>query len=339
MADPKLLDGAWETCSAPGTGNVSLLGAKTGYLSFSGTGAVNNDKVFYCIRDQSGGNEEWGVGTWVTGPTLQRTAGNVLGGTSGAATLVNFAAGTQDVFCSMMLGAFDQWAHRTNTFANLAALQAGRLLLPSDGFCAYRDDGTKLVPWGPLFPLTDPNLQTWTWIGQNSATLDTTHGGQAISSGGNSSTYKYHIRKKAAPATPYTITAALLISSARKTGFDTAAGILFRESSSGKLHSLRKELFSSNTSPQLLSEKMTLENAFSADYLSVNNAPWHGPLIWMRIADDGANRILSVSANGQTWQVFHTIGRTDFLTADEVGFFLDDFTGAGDMTLLSWKEA
>jgi hypothetical protein len=327
MADPKLLDGVWETCSAPGTGNVSLLGAKIGYLSFSGAGAVNNDKVFYAIRDQSGSNEEWGVGTWVTGPTLNRTAGNVLGGTSGVGTLVNFNAGTQDVFCSMMLGAFDQWVHRTNTFANLAALQAGRLALPSDGFCAYRDDGTHLVPWGPLFPFADPQLQTFAWVNQGNATIDTTKGGVYLANLTPAASYSWNIRKKAAPATPYKITVAFMPVFDVLNGGSTGAAyfcLTFRESSSGKLAMFFVRMYVNQSAVgtvYVASRKFTNETTYSSDY-TVNPYLVIGecPVWFLRIADDGTNRVLSFSTDGQ-------VG---------VGITGDMALG---MTLLDWKES
>lgn len=82
-----------ETCSSPGTGAVTLLGAVTGFQSFAVIG--NGNTTFYCIADQSGANWEVGLGTYsTTGPTLTRTT--PYSGSS--ATPVNFSAGTQDVF-------------------------------------------------------------------------------------------------------------------------------------------------------------------------------------------------------------------------------------------------
>lgn len=61
-----------ETAAAPGTGNVTLGGAVTGFQTFAGGGCTNNSKIYYGISD---GSTKWevGLGTWVTGPTLQRT--------------------------------------------------------------------------------------------------------------------------------------------------------------------------------------------------------------------------------------------------------------------------
>jgi hypothetical protein len=86
-----------ETSTTTGTSNFSLAGAVTGYRAFSAV-CSNNDVCWYCITLQSGTEWEIGLGTWVTGNTLNRTAANVLAGTAGAATLVTFSAGTKDVF-------------------------------------------------------------------------------------------------------------------------------------------------------------------------------------------------------------------------------------------------
>ena len=96
-----LADRVKETCSAPGTGTVTLLGAATGYQSFSaGIGASNT--TYYTIADQSGTNWEVGYGTiGAGGTTLARTT--VLA-SSNSGSLVNFATGSQDVWCDYPAG-------------------------------------------------------------------------------------------------------------------------------------------------------------------------------------------------------------------------------------------
>ena len=88
-------DRVLETCSAPGTGSVTLLGATTGYRTFSA--AVGNaNTCYYTIADQSGANWEVGLGTYAaSGNTLARTT--VLS-SSNSGSLVNFSSGTQNVF-------------------------------------------------------------------------------------------------------------------------------------------------------------------------------------------------------------------------------------------------
>ena len=91
-----LADRVRETSSAPGTGTVTLLGAVTGYQTFSASIGANNT-TYYVIADQSGTNWEVGLGTIGSGgTTLARTT--VLS-SSNSGSLVNFSSGTQDVFC------------------------------------------------------------------------------------------------------------------------------------------------------------------------------------------------------------------------------------------------
>ena len=89
-----LNDRVVETCTSPGTGNVTLLGAVTGFQTFA-SGVGNGNTCYYCIADQGGANWEVGLGTYSsTGNELTRTT--PYAGSS--ATPVNFSSGTQNVF-------------------------------------------------------------------------------------------------------------------------------------------------------------------------------------------------------------------------------------------------
>ena len=87
-------DRVQETTTTTGTGTVTLAGAVTGFQSFSVIGDGNT--TFYTIADQSGSNWEVGIGTYTaSGTTLARTT--VLS-SSNSGSLVNFNAGTKNVF-------------------------------------------------------------------------------------------------------------------------------------------------------------------------------------------------------------------------------------------------
>jgi len=89
-------DRVQETTNSPGTGTVTLLGAVSGYQSFS-TGVGINNTTFYVIADQLGTNWEVGLGALnSTGTVLTRTT--VYSSSNGGST-VNFATGTQYVWC------------------------------------------------------------------------------------------------------------------------------------------------------------------------------------------------------------------------------------------------
>ena len=95
-----LKDRVKETASSPGTGTVTLLGASTGYQSFSAIGDGNT--TYYTIADQSGANWEVGIGTYTSsGTTLSR---DTILASSNSGSIVNFSSGTQDVFCDYPAG-------------------------------------------------------------------------------------------------------------------------------------------------------------------------------------------------------------------------------------------
>ena len=90
-----LADRVKETTTTTGTGTVTLLGASTGYQSFSAIGNANT--TYYTIAGQTGSEWEVGIGTYTSsGTTLSR---DTVLASSNSGSLVNFSAGTKDVFC------------------------------------------------------------------------------------------------------------------------------------------------------------------------------------------------------------------------------------------------
>ena len=89
-----LADRVKETTTTTGTGTVTLLGASTGYQSFSAIG--NGNTTYYTIAGQTGSEWEVGIGTYTSsGTTLSRTT---VISSSNSGSLVSFSAGTKDVF-------------------------------------------------------------------------------------------------------------------------------------------------------------------------------------------------------------------------------------------------
>jgi hypothetical protein len=95
-----LKDRVKETCAAPGTGTVTLLGPVNGYAAFSTVGTGNT--TYYAIVDNTTFQWEVGTGTWTTGGsygTLARTT--VLSNSLGTTALINFSTGVQDVYITL----------------------------------------------------------------------------------------------------------------------------------------------------------------------------------------------------------------------------------------------
>lgn len=90
-----LADRVRETTTTTGTGTVSLGGAVTDYQSFAAIGTGNT--TYYTIAGTGTGEWEVGLGTYTSaGNTLSR---DTVLASSNSGNLVNFSAGTKDVFC------------------------------------------------------------------------------------------------------------------------------------------------------------------------------------------------------------------------------------------------
>ena len=114
-----LADRVKETTATTGTGTVTLAGASVGFQSFAVIG--NGNTTFYTIALQNGAEWEVGIGTYTSsGTTLSRDS--VLA-SSNSGALVNFSAGTKDVFVTYpasysLLGAGGQAIITNNTVIN-----------------------------------------------------------------------------------------------------------------------------------------------------------------------------------------------------------------------------
>lgn len=205
----------------------------------------------------------------------------------------------------------------------------------------YIFDGAARAAWLP--PLTTPVLADFAWVTQGTGTATEQYGGITLYEPGHGTAASLRILKKAAPATPYVITAGLVPSLWVANKTYCHFGLCFRQSSDGKVHTFGiLPVNTANYDPPFKSAKWTSDTAYSTEY---NSTAFHfTSIIWLRIADDGANRICSLSGDGFTWQAVHTIGRTDFLTANEVGFYVDAWnTGTPNMDvalhLIHWEES
>ena len=88
-----------ETSTTTGTGTLSLAGAETGYEGFvAGIGTGNT--TYYAIELNSAGEWEVGIGT-VTDATPDTLSRDTVISSSNGDALVNFSAGTKNVFCTL----------------------------------------------------------------------------------------------------------------------------------------------------------------------------------------------------------------------------------------------
>ena len=101
--------------------------------------------------------------------------------------------------------------------------------------------------------------------------------------------------------------------------------------------------FSDSSRTLVTVDKFSSATAFSANYTSIGWLAAAG--VWLQITDDGTNRKCLASNDGINYAQIHSIGRTDYLTADEVGFYVNNNDQGGNtnpnaiMVLLSWVQS
>lgn len=227
-----------------------------------------------------------------------------------------------------------------NTTQNVSTTKHGYAPKAPNDATKYLDGtGAWSVPAGSggginaFYPaFTTPVDGDFAWINQGGASVTVNgNGGIYLTAPANGSD-SLRIRKKSAPSTPYTVTACFLLDLINS-NFQQA-GLCFRQSSDGKLVT-----FASQSGPyEIHSLDWTNATTFSASNATLAKIP-HG-LMWLRMTDNGTNRILSWSGDGYNFTQLLSETRTTFLTADEVGFFVNaaNSSGAGNCTLLSWAQ-
>jgi hypothetical protein len=231
--------------------------------------------------------------------------------------------------------------HRSDVVASRpAAGLEGRLFFPTAGRTIDRDNGTLWTPYGPTYTLKEPIDGDFAWINQGGASVDMSEGGILLLA--PAGTGGLRIRKKTAPATPYTITVAFIPHMSGDPAAFPGMGPLFRKSGTGELVTFSyTQATTVFARPQKWNSPTSFNNGYVATWDAINNF-LTGDLVWMQISDNGTNLIFRVSNDGKNWYQTFSVSRTDFLSGgpDEVGFW-GNATASYDtaLWLLHWSES
>jgi len=332
--DPYDLDPEANGVADPGTSGSYSRGD---HVHTSGSGDGDMTKAVYDI-DANGVID---IAAGGTGATTAQAAIDALTNVSAATNehvLTKDTTTGSAIFKEAASGSGD--STYTDAYASRpAASNDGDLFFPNDSFYVQRDTGAAWASWGPIFPLTPLVNDDFAWVNQGDATVSVVNGGVYLEKPAATG-QSLRIRKKAVPSTPYTID--VLMIPTRAPVQVAEWGIGWRQSSDGKLAVL---MFQTSVTPNVTvySGKFTNETTWSAVYPSATLAltSWNVPPIFWRIEDNATNRIISYSWDGIHFMPWHSIGRTDFLTADEVIFYVcpNHATNKIGLNILSWKEA
>lgn len=168
-----------------------------------------------------------------------------------------------------------------------------------------------------LFPdaVQVPAVADFSWVNQGTATATDLSGSAGILlKMGAGSGDNLRMLVKSAPGTPYTITAWLTPMFGASA--NSAVGMCWRESGSGKIVTVGIA-----GARIVATGKLASPTSFNSVY-TVDDIRLYGPVA-MRLTDNGTNRIVEVSNDGVRWYTLHTVGRTDYLTANQVGIYVN----------------
>jgi len=203
--------------------------------------------------------------------------------------------------------------------------------------------------FGPVFGITPPNLQTWTWLNQGTSSVTTTNGSMYLQAGA-ASVHNLAGQMMPTPATPYTITATFLPSiynfvvngGGNTYGYPGCGLFWYQAGSAGGsqfgLRTLGYLQLASTSGP--FAFLISTYHSPTSYYGDGGPSPYSvvGP-IQMQLHDDGASQTMQLSNDGVNWQTVDTRASASFIVADHVGFYCDSFNSSTKpgMTMLSWQ--
>jgi hypothetical protein len=228
-----------------------------------------------------------------------------------------------------------------SAYASLAAAAwSGRVQWPTDGAHLIRDTGAALEAWGPIFPCTVPS-DPGTWVNQGSASVTAAKGMVHLTCPTNGAANSIRARVKSAPSAPYTATflIALMYDPGESSGSGIGeAGVCWRESGTGELITYGIQWFNTTGNCKFQGSKWNSATSQNSQYF---NTQWNfgsHSHIWAQLIDDNTDRLFKIGVDGQNWMTVHSVGRTDFLTADQLGVFVNPFSVETALTVFSYKE-
>jgi hypothetical protein len=196
----------------------------------------------------------------------------------------------------------------------------GRMYASSDCGRIDRDNGGawENIFLGPKAWATEPPSSSWSTTTLGSATFGADLDGRklAIPTSGGSDAWRIEYRTLS-PASNYITTAYLEL--AHVPGNYMRSGLVLMDNSSVFID-FGIHYDSSLSGFYLSLTKWTNVTTFNSNYLTATLTVTGGIPNWLRFRDDGSNRYAEYSFNGVDWILFHSIGRTNYITPTRIGW-------------------
>lgn len=226
-----------------------------------------------------------------------------------------------------------QEMHNYGAYASRpAATKDGKIYWPNDSTYLGRDNGSTFDQFNPVNRVVKPPaVASFTWLNQNNALASDTNAGIYMRATASAATEDFNGLEIVAPATPFTVTAGWIpgLTADNYSGL----GIYFRASGSGAIEP--NQLLSISAQYLFDVRRMTSPTVFSTDSSMIAAYPMSP--VWFKITDNGTSRLHYYSFDGLTWNNYFTVGRTTFLTANRIGFFVWNISQVPRGTLFHWE--
>lgn len=210
------------------------------------------------------------------------------------------------------------------------AEQIGRTILTAADLPAVQ---TALGAYDKIF--TPPPSAGWTSLNLGAATIAASLDGRALIAPSNGSVNSVRAEVRSLAAGNYTATACVEVAGHVANAWGPV-GFVLKNSAGNPLIVFGLE-FSSGQSHLRLG-KFNSPTSYNADYFSaMNTYVFYGPINWLRIRDNGTTRFFEYSYNGVDFLTVASHGRTDFLTANQIGWGGDPHSQAVVARLRSWS--
>lgn len=214
----------------------------------------------------------------------------------------------------------------------------GDIFFPNDGVSIQRMTSGIWTPFSPVFKDTPPKLEDFTNSFPSPSTVDATKDGIYIAhSGGSSTNYRLLHRAPSNLASP-DVRAHFIYNFSCKSFL--AGGLIATTGGWVGSSFIVMDVVGIGSNYLIRAGKFSTPSVYSADY-AIAAAAYPPP--FLRITDNGTNRVCLFSYDGQEWITLHSVASTNFLGAkiDTVGFGISPEnsatpTLAAGIRLMSW---
>lgn len=189
---------------------------------------------------------------------------------------------------------------------------------------------------GSFYPLTPVINSDFSWVNQGGASVTVNSKGTVVLTAPANSGDQLRCRVKAYPTAPFSVTIGFMPILVLANFFN--CGLLIRDSVGGACASFG--LGASNGAFSVGGIKWNSVSSYNSNYYSIGLSPHFG-MNFLKYTDDNTNRIISYSADGEVFVNLFSVGRTDFLTPNQIGFMVDtnNTTYAANMAVFSWAQS